>query len=63
MNAKPYLRISGSIFGVVACLHIIRLVMGWPVEIGGWSFPVWLSWLGLPAAGGLALWAFWLTRE
>ncbi len=29
------------------------LYMDWPVMIGGWSVPMWVSWIGLVVAGGL----------
>jgi hypothetical protein len=28
--------------------------MGWPVMIGDWSVPMWVSWIGLVVPGGLA---------
>jgi hypothetical protein len=56
-----YLIVSGSIFGVVACLHLARLVFGWQVQIGAWTVPYWLSWCGLVGAGALSIWAFRLA--
>ena len=32
--------------------------MGWPVVIGDWSVPMWVSWIGLVVAGGLAFFGF-----
>jgi hypothetical protein len=38
--------------------------MGWPVMIGDWSVPMWLSWIGLIIAGGLAFFGMSLaTRD
>jgi hypothetical protein len=28
--------------------------MGWPVMIGDWSVPMWVTWIGLVVPGGLA---------
>jgi uncharacterized integral membrane protein len=42
------------IFAVVALFHLVRIYMDWPVMIGDWSVPMWVSWIGLVVAGGLA---------
>jgi hypothetical protein len=39
---------------VVALFHLVRIYMGWPVMIGDWSVPMWVSWIGVVVAGGLA---------
>lgn len=46
MNASIYLVVSGCIFGVVAILHLFRVLNGWPLVLGPWSVPVWVSWFG-----------------
>ena len=58
MCMKAYLLISGIIFGLVAILHLVRLVRQMPVQLGGWAFPMRLSWGGLVAAAILCIWAF-----
>ena len=60
-SRKKYLVISGVIFGLVSCLHLVRLAFGWPVEVGIWTVPFWVSWGGLVAAGALSIWAFRLV--
>lgn len=62
MNTKPYLAITGAIFFFVGLLHLLRLIWNWPAQIGGWSVPGWLSYLGLAAAWGLCAWAYRLRR-
>jgi hypothetical protein len=37
--------------------------MGWTVDIGDWSVPMWLSWIGLIVAGGLAFFGFRLAAH
>ena len=63
MIKNKYIIISGTFFGLVALLHLARLVFGWQILIEGWSIPLWLSWGGLVAAGVLAVWAFWLSEN
>jgi hypothetical protein len=54
MDWKTFSLVSGSIFAVVALLHLLRIYMDWPIVIGDWSVPLWVSWVGLVVAGGLA---------
>lgn len=48
------LRIAGTIFGLVALLHIIRIITQVPISIGACSIPVWLNILGFFATGALS---------
>ncbi len=58
MSRKLYLAVSGTIFGLVACLHLARLVFNWQAQVGTLTIPFWLSWGGLVGAGILSTWAF-----
>jgi len=53
MEQKTFNTVAGAIFAVVALAHLLRLVLGWPVVVGGWTVPMWVSWIGLVVAGGL----------
>ena len=54
MDQKMFSVMAGVIFAAVALFHLVRIHMGWPVMIGHWSVPMWVSWIGLVVAGGLA---------
>ncbi|HEY7841183.1 MAG TPA: hypothetical protein VIC61_06405 [Gammaproteobacteria bacterium] len=54
---QTYLRITALIFGVVALVHALRLIVPWPVVIAGWSAPQWVSVVGVIVAGALCAWA------
>jgi hypothetical protein len=54
MNQKTFSIVAGVIFAVVALVHLVRIYMDWPIVIGDWSVPMWLSWIALVVAGGLA---------
>ena len=54
MSQKTFTIIASVIFGVVALFHVLRIFLGWPAVIGGWTVPMWLSWIGLAVAGGLS---------
>jgi hypothetical protein len=55
MDAKTFSLVAGVIFAVVALLYLARIFMEWTVIIGDWSMPMWVSWIALIVAGGLAL--------
>jgi hypothetical protein len=63
MSPRPYLLLSGSIFTLVAALHIWRAASTLPFQLGAVAFPLWVSWVGGVAAAGLAIWAFRLARR
>ena len=54
MSQKTFTIIASVIFGVVALFHVLRIFLGWPAVIGGWTVPMWLSWICLVVAGGLS---------
>jgi len=45
-SKKVGLRVAGAIFGVVAILHLFRLVLAIPITISNWPLPIWVSYLG-----------------
>ncbi len=59
---RAYLQISGTLFGLIALGHVLRLFRQWPVDLAGYPLPLWVSWLGLVIAGGLSIWAMRLVR-
>jgi hypothetical protein len=63
MDQKTYSIVAGVIFAAVALLHLVRIYMDWPVMIGGWSVPMWVSWIGLVVAGGLAFFGLRLAER
>ncbi len=62
MSSTGFCRIAASLFGVVALAHVARLALDVPVTVGTASIPMWISWLGLLAAGGLSVWGFRSSR-
>jgi len=62
-NSKAYLYISGTVFGIVAILHLVRVVLGWDFVLGPWSLPMYISILGTIGPGLLSAWAFTLASR
>jgi hypothetical protein len=60
---RTYLAVSGTVFGLVALLHLLRLLRHWPAVIAAWNVPLWASGIGLLAAGSLCVWAFRLAAR
>ena len=55
MDAKAFSLMAGVIFAAVALFHLARIFLEGSVSIGDWSIPMWVSWIALVVAGGLAL--------
>ena len=62
MNRQTYMALTATVFAVVAIAHLLRIILGWQVEIGGLSIPFWLSWLAVLVAGALAYFGFTQKR-
>jgi hypothetical protein len=63
MNDKLFHSIAGTIFALVALLQALRIYMDWSVVIGGWSAPMWISWIAIVVAGGLSYFALTLKSH
>jgi hypothetical protein len=61
MNDKTFHLIAGTIFALIALVQALRIYMAWPVVIGGWNAPMWISWIVIIFAGGMSYLAF--TRK
>ena len=63
MNDNLFHLITGIVFALVALVQALRLYMAWPVLIGGWSAPMWISWIALVVAASLSYFALKLRSE
>ena len=57
---KPFTTIAIAIFSLICLVHIVRLVYGLDIAVGGWVVPLWVSVPGAIVTGGLA---FMLWKE
>jgi hypothetical protein len=55
---KPFPTIASVIFGVIAVVHLLRLVPGVSIIVGGFVLPLWLSFFGflIPIMLSIQLW-------
>ena len=63
MDQRTFALVAGAIFALVALLHFLRIFMGWPVLIGSWTVPMWVSWIAFVAAGALSYFGSRLTAR
>ena len=52
---KSYIAISAIIFALVAIGHIMRIVQGWPVQVGEMGVAMSVSWMALVVSLVLAV--------
>jgi len=52
---KPFTAITLALLGLIALLHVLRLLFQWPVTINGIDIPTWASILGAIVAAVLAV--------
>ncbi len=62
MARRLYLILSGTVFLLVAAVHLLRLVNHWAIVVGPRTIPFALSYIGLPVSAGYCAWAVWLLR-
>jgi hypothetical protein len=60
---RRYELVSGVFFSLLALVQLIRVVLGWPVQVAAVTVPVWASVLAFLVAGSLAVWAFRSARD
>ena len=63
MNTQTYSRLAGTIFAVIAILHLIRALKGAEATLDGMTIPVEASWIGLLVSGTLAWLGFTARRD
>jgi len=64
MKSKDFaLQFVGTIFGVVAVLHLMRLLTAATVLIDDWLLPVWVNVLGFIATAFLSAVLWWLSLK
>ncbi len=62
MSSQQYFLISGLLLTLVAIAHLLRLVLGVPVQVDSVAVPMAVSWVGFALPAVLAYWAFRLHR-
>ena len=58
MSVRCFNFVAACVFGLVAVLHLLRLLFQWTIQIGPQEIPFWISWGGLVGAALLSTWGF-----
>lgn len=58
MNKTIALYVAGTVFALVALLHLWRLATGTLILVGGTLLPIWPSWVGIIVSAALSIWMF-----
>ena len=62
MKDKPYLIVTGALFGLITIGQLARLTYQIPVHIGEINVPLWPSLIAVVLAFALCVWAFRLVK-
>ena len=60
---KAALYTSGAVFAAVAVAHVVRLITGFEIVVGGVIVPEWVSFIGALIAALLAAWMVVAARR
>ena len=61
MNTFPALVVAGIVFGLVALMHLLRLILKIDVIIAGKVIPRWVSAIGFVVPLILSIWMFMVS--
>ena len=61
-SKKTALNVAGTIFLIVAILHLLRVIFKWDVVIAQFTVPHYYSMIGAIVAFSLSLWMFKSVR-
>jgi hypothetical protein len=54
MSRKTYFLAIALLFSIICLVQLARIVLGWEAVIGGWSVPMWVSWIAVIVTAVLA---------
>jgi len=57
------LRVAGTLFGLMALIHLGRLVIRPDILVAGHAVPLWPSAVALVVLGGLSVWMWKISRN
>jgi hypothetical protein len=63
MSQKTFSLVAGSIFLLVAAMHVLRLVLRWEVVLNDWAVPMSVSAVAFPISAYLAFEGLRMSRR
>ena len=55
------LRVAGSLFGLMAMVQLLRLLLRLDVLVAGYVLPLWVSAVAVVVLGGMSVWLWKLA--
>lgn len=55
------LRLAGTVFAIVAIIHLLRIITDVAVFIGTCLLPIWVNWIGMIAATVFSIMLLYLS--
>ncbi len=55
---RRYELVSGIFFCILALAQLTRTLLGWSVQVDGFTVPIWFSGVAFLVAASFAVWAF-----
>jgi hypothetical protein len=52
---KPFTAVASLLLALIALVHLLRMVLAWPVLVNGVAIPMWISAVALVVSFGLAV--------
>lgn len=52
---KPFTSIAIALFAVIGLMHLLRVVLGWPMNVAGADIPMWPSIIAVVVSGLMAV--------
>ena len=62
-SERAFHNFAGTVFAVVALLHLSRILFGWQFVLGSWTVPYWLNGLGTIVTAFLSYFSFHLGKK
>ena len=62
-TTKLYFTFSGLIFGLVAIIHLVRVLNNWDFVLGPITIPLSASWIGFFLTAAMCVWAIRLVTN
>ena len=56
-------RVAGTVFGIVALAHLLRVIFNLPINLLSWNTPYWVSGVAAVIAAFLSYTSFKLTKK
>lgn len=54
---RAFHQLSALFWAIIALVHLVRAIQGWPVQVGATEIPVWPSFVIAAVTAGMSVWS------